>query len=448
VGLHAQSRTNCNSNKENTGGMNMGTFAFKMPDIGEGVVEGEVVEWMVAVGDVVKEDDPILSVMTDKATVEIPSPVDGKVTKVIGEAGDILPVGVVCIEFEVEGSGNASASEQAPAKTEAAPAKEEAKPVPAPAPEPVAAPAPAPVAAAPVARAAGTKALASPAVRQRAREANISLDHVAGSGPAGRISHADLDAHIAGGASGASRAAPVGGRARVELNGTETMKVIGLRRKIADSMIASYSTIPHFSYFEEVDVTALEELRQHLNATRPAGAPKLTYLPFIMQALVKALAERPECNALYDDEANVVTRHEAVNLGIATQTDRGLFVPVVKHVEAMDIWQSASEMGRVTSETRDGKAGVEDLTGSTFTITSLGRLGGLGATPIINKPEVGILGVHNAKDRAVVRNGAVVVRRMMNLSSSWDHRVVDGHDGATLVQLVKTYLENPATIFM
>ena len=426
----------------------MGTFAFKMPDIGEGVVEGEVVEWMVAVGDVVKEDDPILSVMTDKATVEIPSPVDGKVTKVIGEAGDILPVGVVCIEFEVEGSGNASASEQAPAKTEAAPAKEEAKPAPAPTPAPVAAPAPAPVAAAPVARAAGTKALASPAVRQRAREANISLDHVAGSGPAGRISHADLDAHIAGGASGASRSAPVGGRARVELNGTETMKVIGLRRKIADSMIASYSTIPHFSYFEEVDVTALEELRQHLNATRPEGAPKLTYLPFIMQALVKALAERPECNALYDDEANVVTRHEAVNLGIATQTDRGLLVPVVKHVEAMDIWQSASEMGRVTSATRDGKAGVEDLTGSTFTITSLGRLGGLGATPIINKPEVGILGVHNAKNRAVVRNGAVVIRRMMNLSSSWDHRVVDGHDGATLVQLVKTYLENPATIFM
>ncbi len=426
----------------------MGTFAFKMPDIGEGVVEGEVVEWMVAVGDVVKEDDPILSVMTDKATVEIPSPVDGKVTKVIGEAGDILPVGVVCIEFEVEGSGNASASEQAPAKTEAAPAKKEAKPAPAPATVPVAAPAPAPVAAAPVARAAGTKALASPAVRQRAREANISLDHVAGSGPAGRISHADLDAHIAGGASGASRAAPVGGRARVELNGTETMKVIGLRRKIADSMIASYSTIPHFSYFEEVDVTALEELRQHLNATRPEGAPKLTYLPFIMQALVRALAERPECNALYDDEANVVTRHEAVNLGIATQTDRGLFVPVVKHVEAMDIWQSASEMGRVTSATRDGKAGVEDLTGSTFTITSLGRLGGLGATPIINKPEVGILGVHNAKDRAVVRNGAVVIRKMMNLSSSWDHRVVDGHDGATLVQLVKTYLENPATIFM
>jgi 2-oxoisovalerate dehydrogenase E2 component (dihydrolipoyl transacylase) len=438
--------------------MNMGTFAFKMPDIGEGVVEGEVVEWMVAVGDTVKEDDPILSVMTDKATVEIPSPVDGTVTKVVGEAGDILPVGVVCIEFEVDGAGNASASDDAPAAKEApAPAAKESKPEPTPevAPAPTPAPTPAPKAAAtpapaaaPVARAPGTKALASPAVRQRAREANISLDHVAGSGPAGRISHADLDAHIAGGASGASRAAPMGGRARTELNGTEAMKVIGLRRKIADSMIASYSSIPHFSYFEEVDVTALEELRQHLNATRPEGAPKLTYLPFIMQALVKALAQRPECNALYDDEANVVTRHEAINLGIATQTDRGLFVPVVKHVEAMDIWQSATEMGRVTGATRDGKAGVEDLTGSTFTITSLGRLGGLGATPIINKPEVGILGVHNAKDRAVVRDGAVVIRRMMNLSSSWDHRVVDGHDGATLVQLVKTYLENPATIFM
>lgn len=428
----------------------MGTFAFKMPDIGEGVVEGEVVEWMVAVGDSVKEDDPILSVMTDKATVEIPSPVDGKVTKVIGEAGDILPVGVVCIEFEVDGDGNASSTDVAP-EPEAAPAPEpKAEPKPAPTPEPAAAPtpAPAPSPAAAVARAPGTKALASPAVRQRARQANIDLNFVAGSGPAGRISHADLDAHIAGGASGASSTRPMGASARVEKNGTEDIKVIGLRRKIAEGMISSYTTIPHFSYFEEVDVTALEELRQHLNATRPEGAPKLTYLPFIMQALVKALEERPECNALYDDDSNVVTRHEAINLGIATQTDRGLFVPVVKHVEAMDIWQSATEMTRVTSATRDGKATADDLSGSTFTITSLGRLGGLGATPIINKPEVGILGVHNAKDRAVVKDGNIVIRRIMNLSSSWDHRVVDGHDGASLVQLVKSYLEHPATIFM
>ena len=426
----------------------MGTFAFKLPDIGEGVVEGEVVEWMVAVGDTVKEDDPILSVMTDKATVEIPSPVDGKVTKVIGDAGDILPVGVVCIEFEVEGDGNASSSsepEKEKVEEKTPEAKKEVAKKPSPAPAPAVEPK---QATQPIARAAGTKALASPAVRQRAREANINLEHVAGSGPAGRVSHADLDKHISGGANGASSWAPVGASAKTELNGTEDIKVIGLRRKIADSMMASYSSIAHFSYFEEVDITALEDLRQHLNATRPEGAPKLTYLPFIMQALVKALKQSPECNALYDDEANIVTRHEAINLGIATQTDRGLYVPVVKHVEAMDIWQSAAEMVRVTSATRDGKASADELSGSTFTITSLGRLGGLGATPIINKPEVGILGVHNAKERAVVVNGQVVIRRMMNLSSSWDHRVVDGHDGATLVQRVKTYLENPATIFM
>ncbi|GIR34106.1 MAG: dihydrolipoamide acetyltransferase component of pyruvate dehydrogenase complex [Methanobacteriota archaeon] len=427
----------------------MGIYAFKLPDIGEGVVEGEVVEWMVSMGDTVKEDDPILSVMTDKATVEIPSPVDGKVSKIIGEPGDILPVGEVCIEFEVEGAGNSDSTSEATTAEAPSPEPEaKSEPVetkPQPVPEPVVeAVAP----AAPVARAAGTKALASPAVRQRAREANVDLQLVAGSGPGGRISHADLDRHIAGGASGATSFAPVGATTKVKMTGTEEIKVIGLRRKIADSMMASYSTIAHFSYFEEVDITALEELRQHLNSTRPEGAPKLTYLPFIMQALVKALRESPECNALFDDEANVVTRHQAINLGIATQTDRGLYVPVVKHVEAMDIWQSAVEMVRVTSATREGKATAEELTGSTFTITSLGRLGGLGATPIINKPEVGILGVHNAKERAVVRNGQIVVRRMMNLSSSWDHRVVDGHDGATLVQRVKTLLENPATIFM
>ncbi len=428
----------------------MGTFEFKLPDIGEGVVEGEIVEWMVAVGDVVKEDDPILSVMTDKATVEIPAPCDGSVKSMVGEAGDILPVGSVCIVFDVEGDGNASdeapAAVETPVAEEAPAPAEESQPVPAapqlPPVEEAAAPAPA------VTRAPGTKALASPAVKQRARAANIDLQLVAGSGPAGRISHADLDRHIAGGASGASASRPMGGAAKVARTGTQDIKVIGLRRKIADGMMSSYSTIPHFSYFEEVDVTELESLRQHLNATRPEGAPKLTYLPFIMQALVKALEQRPECNAVYDDDANVVTRHEAIHLGIATQTDRGLYVPVVKHVEAMDIWQAASEMGRVTQATREGKAGVDDLSGSTFTITSLGRLGGLGATPIINKPEVGILGVHNATERAVVRNGQVVVRRIMNLSSSWDHRVVDGHDGASLVQLLKSYLEHPATIFM
>ena len=426
----------------------MGKFEFKLPDIGEGVVEGEIVEWMVAVGDTVKEDDPILSVMTDKATVEIPAPCDGTVASLVGDAGDIIPVGGVCIVFDVEGEGNASAATEEKEET-VEPVEDVPAPVVEETPAPVKTPpAPAPATATPVQRAAGTKALASPAVRQRARAANIDLQLVAGSGPAGRISHADLDRHIAGGANGATASMPIGGVPKVARTGTEDIKVIGLRRKIADGMMASYSTIPHFSYFEEVDITELESLRQHLNATRPDGAPKLTYLPFIMQALVKALAQRPECNAIYDDEAGVVTRHEAIHLGIATQTDRGLYVPVVKHVEAMDIWQSAAEMTRVTQATRDGKAGVEDLSGSTFTITSLGRLGGLGATPIINKPEVGILGVHNAKERPVVKNGQVVVRRIMNLSSSWDHRVVDGHDGASLVQLIKSYLEHPATIFM
>ena len=424
----------------------MGVFAFKLPDIGEGVVEGEVVEWMVEVGDSVKEDDPILSVMTDKATVEIPSPTDGVVKSLVGEPGTILAVGQVCIEFDVDGDGNSSAKSE-PEASEPAPEptpveeevvediqpvveeKVEEKPVAAPTPVVVAAP--------------GARPLASPAVRQRARESGIDLTSVSGSGPAGRITHADLDSWKDAGSPVAAA-----GPSRTARTGTTEIPVIGLRRKIAESMTASYSTIPHFSYFEEVDVTELESLRVYLNSTRTDGQPKLTYLPFIMQALVKALGENPVCNALYDDEKGVVTRFDAIHLGIATQTDRGLYVPVVKHVEAQDVWTSASEMQRVSQAARDGTAGLDELTGSTFTITSLGRMGGLGATPIINKPEVGILGVHNAVDTPVVRDGQIVIRRMMRLSSSWDHRVVDGWDGAVLVQRLKALLEHPATIFM
>ena len=424
----------------------MGIFAFKLPDIGEGVVEGEVVEWMVSVGDTVKEDDPILSVMTDKATVEIPSPTDGVVKSLVGEPGTILAVGQVCIEFEVDGDGNSSAKSE---PEESAPVPETTpEPAPEPTPEPVieekakvekAAPKPTPV----VVAAPGARPLASPAVRQRARESGIDLASVAGSGPAGRITHSDLDSWKEAGSPVAA-----GGPSRVAKTGTTEIPVIGLRRKIAESMTASYSTIPHFSYFEEVDITELESLRVHLNSTRAEGQPKLTYLPFIMQALVKALGENPVCNALYDDEKGVVTRHDAIHLGIATQTDRGLYVPVVKHVESQDIWTSAMEMQRVSQAARDGTAGLDELTGSTFTITSLGRMGGLGATPIINKPEVGILGVHNAVDTPVVRNGQIVIRKMIRFSSSWDHRVVDGWDGAVLVQRLKALLEHPATIFM
>ena len=421
----------------------MGIFAFKLPDIGEGVVEGEVVEWMVSVGDTVKEDDPILSVMTDKATVEIPSPTDGVVKSIVGEPGTILAVGQVCIEFETEGEGTPAPIEEKVEEKPEPVAKPDPEPATEPAPEPVSKPAPAAKPTPVVTAAPGARPLASPAVRQRARESGIDLTGVSGSGPAGRITHSDLDTWKDAG-SPVAAAGPM----RTALTGVTEVPVIGLRRKIAESMTASYTTIPHFSYFEEVDITDLETLRVHLNASRTDGQPKLTYLPFIMQGLVRALGENPVCNALYDDEKGVVSRHDAIHLGIATQTDRGLYVPVVKHVEAQDVWTSATEMQRVSQAARDGTASLDELTGSTFTITSLGRMGGLGATPIINKPEVGILGVHNAVDTPVVRNGQIVIRKMLRLSSSWDHRVVDGWDGAVLVQRLKTLLENPATIFM
>ena len=421
----------------------MGIFAFKLPDIGEGVVEGEVVEWMVSVGDTVKEDDPILSVMTDKATVEIPSPTDGVVKSIVGEPGTILAVGQVCIEFETDGEGTPAPIEEKVEEKPEPVAKPAPEPATEPAPEPVSKPAPAAKPTPVVTAAPGARPLASPAVRQRARESGIDLAGVSGSGPAGRITHSDLDTWKDAG-SPVAAAGPM----RTALTGVTEVPVIGLRRKIAESMTASYSTIPHFSYFEEVDITDLESLRVHLKASRTDWQPKLTYLPFIMQGLVKALGENPVCNALYDDEKGVVARHDAIHLGIATQTDRGLYVPVVKHVEAQDVWTSATEMLRVSQAARDGTASLDELTGSTFTITSLGRMGGLVATPIINKPEVGILGVHNAVDTPVVRNGQIVIRKMLRLSSSWDHRVVDGWDGAVLVQRLKTLLENPATIFM
>lgn len=415
----------------------MGIYEFKLPDIGEGVVEGEVVEWLVSVGQSIAEDDPILSVMTDKATVEIPSPVDGTVVEVIGEPGDILPVGGVCIRMEVEGDGNASEDAEAPPAAESTPTKVTSTPKPAPTP----APAPARVSSAPAEPlgSVATRPLASPAVRRAAREGGIDLTSLRGTGPSGRITHDDLAAWARGSTGAASRS---------RRSDTTEVPVIGLRRRIAEQMARSYSNIPHFSYFEEVDVTELEALRAHLNATRAEGQPKLTYLPFIMQALVKALGNRPECNATYDDEAGVVTRHGAIHLGIATATDRGLYVPVVHHVEAMDLWKTASSMIEVTTAARDGTASLDVLSGSTFTITSLGRMGGLGATPIINHPEVAILGVHNAVETPVVRNGQIVVRRMLRLSSSFDHRVVDGFDGASMVQALKGYLEHPATIFM
>ena len=418
----------------------MGKQVFKLPDIGEGVVEGEVVQWHVAAGDAVTEDDPIVDVMTDKATVTIPSPVTGVVTSLSGNVGDMVAVGSTLVEFD-------SDADAAPTSEPEAEPEAESSPTPPPAPEPAADPTPAPAAAkpAPAPAAASSRVLASPAIRRRAREAGVDLSQVRGSGPAGRVRHADLDAYIA--ADGAVTGAAPSSYSTKRTDVTE-VKVVGLRRKIAEQMTISKSTIPHFSYFEEVDVTELEALRQALNASRDESQPKLTYLPFIMLALSRIMPEHPECNANYDDQGGVVARHGAVHIGIATQTDRGLYVPVVKHVEAMDAWQAAAEMQRVASAARDGTASLEDLTGSTFTITSLGRDGGLGATPIINHPEVAILGVHKARDMPVVRDGQIVVRRIMNLSSSFDHRVVDGADGAALVQHLRRMLEHPALIFM
>ena len=416
----------------------MGNFVFKLPDIGEGVVEGEVVQWHVSVGDSVSEDDPIVDVMTDKATVTIPSPVSGVISSLSGDVGDMIAVGSSLMEIDSEGEGGGPAAEDT----------EEQGSVPDPDPPKAPEPAPAPEAPEPAPSQIQTqtgRVLASPAVRKRARENDVALSNVRGSGPAGRIRHADLDAFIAAG--GAVSGAPP---MAYSLKRTEVtpVKVVGLRRKISEQMSLSKSRIPHFSYFEEVDITELENLRQILNSTRDETQPKLTYLPFIMLALAKIMPDHPECNAHFDDEAGVVNRNAAVNLGIATQTDRGLYVPVVKHVESMDIWKTATEMQRVSGSARDGSASLDELTGSTFTITSLGREGGLGATPIINHPEVAILGVHKAREMPVARNGAVVIRRVMNLSSAFDHRVVDGADGASLIQHLKRMLENPALIFM
>tara|TARA_B100001027_G_scaffold47028_1_gene30826 strand:- start:265 stop:1551 length:1287 start_codon:yes stop_codon:yes gene_type:complete len=428
----------------------MANYDFKLPDIGEGVVEGEVVAWHVSIGDSVSEDDPIVDVMTDKATVTIPSPTDGTVLSLNGEVGDMIAVGSVLIEFDTDGtSPEISNDAEVPEVVEEEEPAEEKKPPPKIEKK---AEVKAPEISIPTERSApeipvssSKTVLASPAVRRRARESGIDLSSLNGSGPAGRIRHADIDAFVAGGGAimGAQSVAY-----STKRSGISEVKIVGLRRKISEQMIKSAFSIPHFSYFEEVDVTELEALRQALNASRGEDQPKLTYLPFIMLALAKIMPEHPECNGYFYDEEGVVHRHEAVNLGIATQTDRGLYVPVVKNVEAMDVWQAASDLIRVSGAARTGTASLDDLTGSTFTITSLGREGGLGATPIINHPEMAILGVHKARDVPVVRSGNIVVRRIMNLSSSFDHRVIDGANGASLIQHLKRMLEYPAMIFM
>ena len=379
----------------------MATQVFRLPDVGEGVVEAEIVAWHIKTGDRVGEDQLMVDIMTDKATVEMTSPVAGLVLATHGEPGERLAVGSPLVEFALE---------------DAAPASVEAPGVNAP--------------------------LASPATRLRAREQGVSLEQVSGTGPEGRITAADLDAYVAREKPAAIPADVAGTR-----GGVTEVKLTGVRRAIAKKMEAT-RRIPHFSYVEECDLTELDALREDLNSARQSDQPKLTFLPFFIIGLVRVLRKFPRLNAWYDDDAEVLRLHEAVHVGIATQTEAGLSVPVVRHTETRDLWDIARELTRVTTAARDGRCSPGDLTGSTITLTSLGALGGVAATPVINQPEVAIICPNKLVERAVVVDGQIAIRRMMNLSSSFDHRVVDGADAALFIQGLKHTMERPALLFM
>jgi 2-oxoisovalerate dehydrogenase E2 component (dihydrolipoyl transacylase) len=410
----------------------MSEYIFKLPDLGEGTVESEIGEWFIKVGDLVTEETVVGTVMTDKAAVEVSSPVTGTVVKLAGEPGDVIAVGAPLVVFETD----AAASETAPADQKAAEPPVE---------EPVAAEAPsaqaalAPAEPEPVDR---KRVMTSPAIRRRAKEAGIDLAAVPGSGPGGRILRKDFDTYLRARATGAAVAMPATPSTRVR----ET-KIIGVRRVIAERMQLAKQEIPHFSYVEEIDITELEALRKHLNAKREP-ADRLTILPFLAMALVKVLRDFPQCNVTHDKDRNLLLQHEAVHLGVATQTPDGLKVPVVRHAEIMTLDGLSAEIKRLAEAARANQATRSDLSGSTITITSLGKLGGIVSTPVINSPEVAIIGVNRAVERPMVVNGQVEVRLMMNLSSSFDHRFVDGYDAAAMVQGIKELLEYPATIFI
>ena len=419
----------------------MGLYLFRLPDVGEGVAEAEVVAWYVKPGDRIEEDQTLVDVMTDKATVDITSPVGGLVTAIHGELGAMAPVGSVLVEIEVEGAVVDAPAAEAPSEP-ATPAKSET-PTPKTAPSKTPANPPVPPPAASANHAHGDAPLAAPATRARAYALGIPLQNVPGTGPAGRITPQDLDAYIAD----ANAPAAIDARYAAR-SGTTEVRIIGLRRRIAENMQQSKRRIPHFGYVEEFDLTELEALREELNANRKAEQPKLTLLPFFMRALVRILPDFPQINARYDDEAGVLHTFASIDIGIATQTPGGLMVPVVAHAEARDLWGCAAELARVTAAARSGAATREELTGSTITLTSLGVLGGIAATPVINHPEVAIIGPNKLEERPVVRGGQVVIRKMMNVSSSFDHRIVDGFDAARFIQALKRHIEHPALIFM
>jgi 2-oxoisovalerate dehydrogenase E2 component (dihydrolipoyl transacylase) len=461
----------------------MSAHTIKVPDLGEGIAEVELVAWHVKVGDEVHEDQALADVLTDKATIEIPSAVAGRVLALGGEVGQVLAVGAELIRIERAGGGDA-ATKEAVARPQDTPAPAEAAPTvqstsapttarAAPAPAPVTAPAvpadrPAATAAAPAAPArppaaapgatapprkpgtgsstADERPIASPSVRRRAWDLGVALGNDRASGPAGRIMHADVDAYVA--AHGAGRPAAVPAAGGVKRTDEDVIPVIGLRRRIAMRMQEAKRHIPHFSYVEEIDVTEVEALRVALNTKWQGERARLTLLPLLMRSIVLAVRDFPQINARFDDDAGIVTRHGAVHIGIATQSEHGLLVPVVRHAEALDLWAAAAEVARLADAARTGRATRDELSGSTITITSLGPLGGIVTTPVINRPEVAIIGVNRMIERPTMRGGAVVPRLLMNLSSSFDHRVVDGIDAARFVQALRAMLEAPAMLFL
>ncbi len=425
----------------------MARYTFKLPDIGEGIAEAEIAEWHVAVGDVIEEDITIVDVLTDKAAVDISSPVAGTVVELCGEAGDKVAVGGPLIIFETATAAAAATPDIPPSDPETHPAaggddSEASAPTASNSADNAAA-------AAPVET--DRPVLASPAVRKRAKLAGINLQQIAGTGPMGRIRQADLDAALRLGpltpGPAAGTPAPQQAPQVVPPAQAQSRKVIGLRRKIAEAMTASYQRIPHFSYVEEVDITELLKLRDELNATRGSERAKLSLLPFLGRGLCRVLPQFPSANAVYDDASGTLHESAAVHLGIATQTDQALMVPVVKEAQACSLWELADSIAGVVTKAREGKAGRDELSGSTITITSLGALGGLVSTPIINAPEVAIIGVNKIQDKLVLDGGQLGVRKVMNLSSSFDHRIVDGHQAASLIQALKRVLEHPALLF-
>ncbi len=429
----------------------MSQYIFKMPDLGEGTVDAEIVAWHTQPGELVAEDQVIVEVMTDKAAVEVPAPVSGRVLSITGAPGDKVAVGSPLIVFDMKAAearaGDAAPPAAMPPAGTAALASAAALP---------AATAPAPRGTARPPGAGHTaRVMTSPANRRRAREAGIDLTTVSGSGPGGRIVRADLELATAVPAAAVTpTAGPAAGPAQAgrgllaDAPDTTEIKVIGVRRLIAERMSEAKRNIPHFAYVEEVDVTQLESLRAHLNGSRGKEAGALSFLPLVVMALIRVLESFPQCNVLYDAARGVLVRHRAVHVGIATQTPDGLKVPVVHNAQGLGLWEVAAEIRRLAERARANKASREELTGSTITVTSLGKLGGIVSTPIINAPEVAIIGLNKAVERPVVHAGAVTVRRMMNLSSSFDHRFVDGYDAAAMIQALKDMLEHPAMIFI